>query len=59
MKQKSVYIAGLLAIIGAGVYFWQQRRVVPKPQRALPEKENERHHLTNAFSRAKELAVGN
>lgn len=56
MKGKYLVAAGL-AIIGAGIYFWLKKKSAP--QQTLPEKENERHHLTNVFSKAKKVAVGN
>lgn len=56
MKGKYFVAAGL-AIIAAGVYFWTKRKKTT--QNSLPEKENERHHLTNVFSKAKQVAVGN
>jgi LPXTG-motif cell wall-anchored protein len=56
MKGKYLIAAGL-AIIGAGIFFWLKRKQTP--QNTLPERENERHHLTNVFSKAKKVAVGN
>ena len=57
MKGKYFVAAGL-AIIGAGIYFFLKRKKAEQ-QRNVPEKENERHHLTNVFSKAKKVAVGN
>lgn len=56
MKGKYFVAAGL-AIIGAGVYFWLKKKNTVENR--IPEKENERHHLTNVFSKAKKMAVGN
>ena len=56
MKGKYFVAAGL-AIIAAGVYLWQKRKKAEPHQ--LPQKENERHHLTNVFSKAKSVAMGN
>lgn len=56
MKGKYLVAAGL-AIIGTGIYFWLKRKKTE--QHYIPEKENERHHLTNVFSKAKKVAVGN
>lgn len=50
------FIAAGLALAGFAVYYFLQKRKTETP--SLPQKENERHHLTNAFSKAKELAVG-
>jgi hypothetical protein len=55
MKGKYFVAAGL-AIIAAGVYFWRKQKSTP--QTTIPQKENERHHLTNVFSKAKQVAVG-
>lgn len=56
MKGK-YWVAAGLAVIGAAIYFWQKRKSEAKS--TFPEKENERHHLTNVFSKAKEVALGN
>jgi hypothetical protein len=56
MKGK-YWVAAGLAIIGAAIYFWQKRKT--EVQNTFPEKENERHHLTNVFSKAKKVAIGN
>ena len=56
MKGKYFVAAGL-AIIAAGIYFWTKNRK-QTPQNNIPEKEIERHHLTNVFSKAKRVAVG-
>ena len=55
MKGKYFVAAGI-AIIGSAVYYFIRKRNA----RALeqPDKENERRHLTNAFSRAKQVAAG-
>lgn len=56
MKTKLLAAAGV-ALIVAVVYYFKNRNKAP--QNTLPEKENERHHLTNVFSKAKEVAMGN
>lgn len=56
MKGKYFVAAGL-AIIAAGIYFWTKNRKQAS-QNNIPERENERHHLTNVFSKAKKVAVG-
>ena len=55
MKAKYMVAAGA-ALIGAGVYYFLRKKkaVISKE----PLKESQRHHLTNAFARAKQLAVG-
>jgi len=53
----SLFIAAGIAIIATAVYYWKFRTTTP--QNNFPAKENERHHLTNVFSKAKEIAVGN
>ncbi|HEX8316163.1 MAG TPA: hypothetical protein VF609_14275 [Flavisolibacter sp.] len=59
MKGKGKYfVAAGLAIIAAGIYFWRKQKNTPA-QSNIPERENERHHLTNVFSKAKQVAVGN
>lgn len=55
MKGKYMVAAGT-AVLGAAVYyFWQKRKTTPDTQ---PQKEWERHHLTNAFAKAKKVAIG-
>jgi hypothetical protein len=56
MKGK-YWVAAGVAIIAAAIYFWKTQK--KQEQQSLPEKENERHHLTNVFSKAKQAAVGN
>jgi LPXTG-motif cell wall-anchored protein len=53
----SLFIAAGVAIIATAVYYWKFKKKTTEA--SLPEKENERHHLTNVFSRAKEVAIGN
>lgn len=53
----SVSIALGVTLAAAAVYFWQTKK--KSPVNLLPQKENERHHLTDLFSRAKQVAVGN
>lgn len=55
MKGKYLIAAGL-AIAGAAAYYFLRKR--SKQTYSQPQKENERHHLTNAFSKAKQIAVG-
>ena len=57
MKVKLLAAAGI-ALFVAAVYFIKGK-VKSKVQKQLPDKENERHHLTNVFSKAKNMAVGN
>lgn len=55
MKGKYIVAAGV-AIVGVALYYFLGRR---KPAvKSGPQKESERHHLTNAFARAKQVAVG-
>jgi LPXTG-motif cell wall-anchored protein len=56
MKTSLVVVAGL-AIVAAAVYYFRNKKQVETNN--YPEKENERHHLTNIFSKAKEVALGN
>ena len=53
----SLFIAAGVAIIATAVYYWRTKHRVS--EQAFPEKENERHHLTDVFSKAKEVAIGN
>ena len=53
----SVFIAAGVAIVATAIYLLANRKKVTQVHH--PEKENERHHLTNVFSRAKEVALGN
>jgi hypothetical protein len=55
MKGKYVVAAGVAAV-GLGVYYFLQKRKAQTP--GGPQKESERHHLTNAFAKAKQVAVG-
>ncbi len=56
MKIKLLAAAGV-AVIAAAVYFFKYRN--RSSQNNLPAKESERHHLTNVFSKAKQVAMGN
>lgn len=56
MKVKLMAIAGVALFVAAVYYFKGKKKAVAYTQ---PEKENERHHLTNVFSKAKQAAVGN
>ncbi|HEU4903670.1 MAG TPA: LPXTG cell wall anchor domain-containing protein [Flavisolibacter sp.] len=50
------FAAAGLAIMGFALYYFLRKR---KTEQAMqPQKENERHHLTNAFAKAKQVAVG-
>lgn len=55
MKGKYFAAAGLLLAGLAAFYFLRKRKSATAPE---PQTENERHHLTNAFSKAKQVAVG-
>jgi hypothetical protein len=55
--KSSIWIAAGVAIVATAVYFW--RRQQSTSPNTIPEKENERHHLTNIFSKAKRMAIGN
>jgi LPXTG-motif cell wall-anchored protein len=56
MKKQNYLIAAGVALTSAAVYYFLRRgKSKPSPQ---PLKESERHHLTNAFARAKQVAVG-
>ncbi len=50
-------LAGLVVLGVAGYfaykYFWNK----PEQELALPVNENEKHHLTNVFSKAKEYGT--
>jgi mannose/fructose/N-acetylgalactosamine-specific phosphotransferase system component IIC len=56
MKVKLLAAAGVALFVAVAYYFTRKKKVV---QTTLPRKEAERHHLTNVFSRAKEIATGN
>jgi hypothetical protein len=53
----SLLIAAGIAIIATAIYCLRNKKAAS--QNNYPENENERHHLTNVFSRAKEVAIGN
>ncbi|WP_162944578.1 hypothetical protein [Flavisolibacter nicotianae] len=55
MKGKYFAAAGL-ALAGFVVYYFLNKR--KNSEVAQPQNENERHHLTNAFAKAKQVAVG-
>jgi hypothetical protein len=55
MKGKYMIAAGTALAGVAAYYFFRNRKPQPVAQ---PQKENERHHLTNAFAKAKQVAVG-
>jgi hypothetical protein len=55
MKGKYFVAAGA-AVVGIAAYaFFRNRKPSPVTP---PLKESERHHLTNAFAKAKQVAVG-
>jgi hypothetical protein len=56
MKVKLLAAAGA-AVIVAAIYYFKNRKT--SSQNSLPGKEAERHHLTNVFSKAKQVAIGN
>lgn len=60
MKTKLLAAAGVALIVGIAYYFTRRKSTTLEttPQ-ALPQTENERHHLTQAFSKAKRVALGN
>jgi hypothetical protein len=55
MKGKYVAAAGV-AVVGFAVYYFFGKRKAKIT--TGPQKESERHHLTNAFARAKQVATG-
>jgi hypothetical protein len=56
MKKENYFVAAGVTIAGfAAYYFLKNRKVQPS---AEPIKESERHHLTTAFAKAKQVAVG-
>ncbi len=55
MKGKYIVAAGT-AMIGFATYYFLRKKEAQSP--VQPQKESERHHLTNAFARAKQVAVG-
>lgn len=55
MKGKYIVAAGTALAGIAAYYFWQNKQL---SKGAQPLKEKERHHLTNAFAKAKQVAVG-
>jgi hypothetical protein len=56
MKTKLLAAAGVALFAAIAYYLTNKKKA---PQNILPRKEAERHHLTNVFSRAKEVATGN
>ena len=55
MKGKYIIAAGT-ALTGLAAYIlWQNKKGKTSTP---PQKEKERHHLTNAFAKAKQVAVG-
>lgn len=55
MNRKYI-VATALALAGVATYFFLKKKETKKT--AQPQKENERHHLTTAFSKAKQMATG-
>jgi hypothetical protein len=55
MKGKYFVAAGVAVAGLAAYYFFSRKKAEPAAQL---QNENERHHLTNAFSKAKQMAVG-
>lgn len=55
MKEKYAIAAGV-AVVGFALYYFWGKRKAKTP--AGSQKESERHHLTNAFARAKQVAIG-
>ena len=55
MKAKLLAAAGVALFVAVVYYFKNKKKV---PQNNLPRKEAERHHLTNVFAKAKQVAVG-
>jgi mannose/fructose/N-acetylgalactosamine-specific phosphotransferase system component IIC len=55
MKAKLLAAAGVALFVAVVYYFKNKKKA---QQNNLPRKEAERHHLTNVFSKAKQVAVG-
>ena len=55
MNGKYVAAAGV-AVVGLALYYFLGKRKAGTI--AGPQKESERHHLTNAFAKAKQVATG-
>ncbi len=50
------FVAAGAAVAGVALYYFlRKKKSEPSVQ---PLKESERHHLTNAFAKAKQVAVG-
>ncbi|HEY1020689.1 MAG TPA: LPXTG cell wall anchor domain-containing protein [Flavisolibacter sp.] len=49
-------IAAGVAVVGLTLYYFWRKRKEKTPSGF--QKESERHHLTNAFARAKQVAIG-
>ncbi|NTS39402.1 hypothetical protein HRG84_00675 [Flavisolibacter sp. BT320] len=56
MKGKYIVAAGVSAVVGFALYYFLGKR--REKTTAAPHKESERHHLTNAFAKAKQVATG-
>ncbi|HVF81175.1 MAG TPA: hypothetical protein VM884_04555 [Flavisolibacter sp.] len=56
MKAKLLAAAGIALFVAVGYYLTNRKKAA---QNILPRKEAERHHLTNVFSKAKQVAMGN
>ena len=55
MKGKYIIAAGTALTRLAAYILWQNKKGKTSTP---PQKEKERHHLTNAFAKAKQVAVG-
>ena len=56
MKGKYIVAAGVSAVVGFALYYFLRKRKAKTT--TAPQKESERHHLTNAFAKAKQVATG-
>ena len=60
LSMKGKYVAAAsaagVALIGLALYYFLGRR--KDPVTVGPQKESERHHLTTAFAKAKQVAIG-
>ena len=55
MKGKYLIAAGAAVLGATAFYFFGRKKTAVD---APPQKENERHHLTTAFAKAKQVAMG-
>jgi hypothetical protein len=56
MKGKYIVAAGVSAVVGFALYYFLIKRKAKTAP--APQKQSERHHLTNAFAKAKQVATG-